>query len=78
MGNPVDQKLRQHLEQEAREHAGRRRSLEEAEHIREKFLEERKERAHHEVEHAKEVAARLREQKNYVESRAAKYDSTNI
>lgn len=79
-GNPQDEKIRHHLEQEAKEHSGRlhdpQQSLEEAEKRREKMLEDRKEKAHQEVQHAKEVAAKVKQQKSYVDQRAGKWDST--
>merc|ERR1711879_509245 len=50
-------------------------SLEEAEKRREKMLEDRKEKAHKEVQHAKEVAAKVKQQKGYVDQRAGKWDS---
>jgi len=81
-GNPQDEKIRHHLEQEAREHAARlhdpHQSLEEAEKRREKMLEDRKEKAHKEVQHAKEVAAKVNQQKGYIDQRAGKYSTTDI
>ena len=77
-GNPQDERIRQHLEQEAREHAGRlhdpQQNLEDAGKRREKILEDRKEKAHKEVEHAKEVAAKVKQQKGYVDQRAGKWE----
>ncbi len=75
-GHHRAEEVRHHLEQEAKHCSGLpdlTTSLEAAEERRRRLLDEKKEKAHHEVMHAKQVAAKVRQQREREQERVTKF-----